>query len=436
MTLLLRYRLPLFLASFALLFFFGCKQAPPVVEQPPVSPRDVADTALEVGREEAVLTPKLSKEFTTEREWDSLQQIVWADTFKSVGKRDPNFRFFGWHPYFFGSAYHTYNFDALWAVAYFGYELDPQTGSYRNIYQWKTTDLVKVAHKKGCKVFLTIVSFGKAQNDTFLRTADKWQRCADSLISLIQYKGADGLNIDFEDVGANRRGEFTAWIRYLSRRIKKHNPKWQVSLCVPAVDWNKVYNFKALNPHIDFYTLMGYDYYYRGSRQAGPTSPLRSGPIWNSYTLETSLKIFKKAGLPFNKLIAGLPYYGAEWKVIPGNKLPLTVVKFMGHKVYRSYRRKLDSLKSVRVLENWSVTRYYNYSHDSADFQVWTDDAYTLSVKFDWARRQKLAGVGIWALGYDNGYSDIWKIVNDKFIIPPKVKQPAAPKRKPAPRRR
>jgi hypothetical protein len=37
------------------------------------------------------------------------------------------------------------------------------------------------------------------------------------------------------------------------------------------------------------------------------------------------------------------------------------------------------------------------------------------SIKYDWIKKNKLGGVGIWALGYDNGYSDLWDILAEKF---------------------
>ena len=47
--------------------------------------------------------------------------------------------------------------------------------------------------------------------------------------------------------------------------------------------------------------------------------------------------------------------------------------------------------------------------------EIWFDDDYTLGKKYDFAISKKLKGVGIWALGYDNGYKDLWKVIEEKF---------------------
>jgi hypothetical protein len=47
--------------------------------------------------------------------------------------------------------------------------------------------------------------------------------------------------------------------------------------------------------------------------------------------------------------------------------------------------------------------------------QVWYEDEKSLSKKYDWIIEKKIGGVGIWALGYDNGYTELWKLLADKF---------------------
>lgn len=407
------------------LIFSSCQEEKPV-EIPVVkeSPRLVADSLIEVGREiQFNDKPKIKIPLTFERQWDSLQELSFTDTFLSPNGRDPKFKVFGWHPYFYGSAYKSYNFELLWGVSYFGYLIDSKTGSYRNIYQWKETKLIKMAHANGCKVFLTLINFGFKQNDSFLTNFKAWKTCADSCIALLKYKGADGINIDFESVSSNRRVAFNAFIKYFKGRLLASNKKWQLSLCLYSVDWNNLFDGKKLNRYINFYTLMGYDYHYSGSKTAGPISPLRSGQLWSKYTLENSLKAYKKKHIDFKKLIIGLPYYGAEWEVSSFD-LPSKSKGFVRHHVYRNYQMILDSLKMVKRLEPWSISRYYSYSKDSSNWQVWADDKYTLSRKYDWIKSNNLMGVGIWALGYDNGYRELWELLDLKFSKPLQIPKP------------
>ena len=41
--------------------------------------------------------------------------------------------------------------------------------------------------------------------------------------------------------------------------------------------------------------------------------------------------------------------------------------------------------------------------------------------KFDYAKSKKLKGVGVWALGYDNGYEELWDVIDDRFASQEKI---------------
>jgi spore germination protein YaaH len=47
--------------------------------------------------------------------------------------------------------------------------------------------------------------------------------------------------------------------------------------------------------------------------------------------------------------------------------------------------------------------------------QLWYDDSISLSHKYDWVKNKKLSGVGIWALGYDHGDTELWELLANKF---------------------
>ena len=45
------------------------------------------------------------------------------------------------------------------------------------------------------------------------------------------------------------------------------------------------------------------------------------------------------------------------------------------------------------------------------------DSARSLGVKYDFVKSQDLAGVGIWALGFDSGKSELWSVLQEKFDV-------------------
>ncbi len=354
--------------------------------------------------------------FERESQWDSLNELKVYGRPAAAFSAHPDYKIFGWHVYAGGSAYRSYNFDLLWAVAYFSYDLDPHSGGYKTIHQWKNSALVDSAHRHGCKVFLTVTNFGEKNNRIFLDKPKAQRQLGDSLTALLRLRGAAGINIDFESVPGSHRQQFADWIISLSKRLKTANPAWQVSLALYAVDYHKVFDIAAIDSHIDFYTLMGYDYYGGFSQVAGPVAPLHSSTMWGEASIESSVNYYLNAGIRAGKLILGLPYYGAEWRVAD-EKLPSAARRFISHPPYRFVKHKYaDSLKMKFRLDEQSASTYLSFKGPAGDErQLWYDDSLSLAIKYEWIKSKGLAGPGIWALGYDHGHEELWNLLGREF---------------------
>lgn len=352
--------------------------------------------------------------FTTEKQWDSLNRV--DNHLKSKPKYTihNNYKTFGWHIFSRGSAYKSYNFSLLWGVSYFSYIVNAKTGNYDNIHQWKTTALVDSAKANNCKVFLTISSFGAKKNAVFLRNPKAHKTLADSLLALLDFRKADGINIDFEGVSPKNKNEFSDFIVKLSDRLHRKNPNYQVSLALYAVDYHNIFDIKKINSSIDFYTLMAYDYYGGFSKHAGPVSPLKGSKTWGAHSIETSVDYYLKEGVAPDKLIVGLPYYGDKWRT-ENSSIPSKAEKFLSHDTYSDIQ-ELISLNNYEInFDTISSTKYGLYEENGIVRQLWFDDSLSLSYKYDWIKKKKLSGVGIWALGYDHGETELWELLANKF---------------------
>ncbi|WP_103071934.1 glycosyl hydrolase family 18 protein [Aquimarina sediminis] len=352
--------------------------------------------------------------FTTEKQWDSLNNVFEYPKHSSNDVVHKDYKTFGWHLYSKGSAYKNYNFSLLWGISYFSYIVNPETGSYKNIHQWKTTALIDSAKVKNCKVFLSVSNFGARDNTIFLNNPNAQKTLIDSLSSLLTYRGASGVNIDFEGIHSKSKKKFSDFIILLSKELRKKNPGHMVSVALYAVDYNTIFDIKLINPYVDFYTLMAYDYYGGFSKNAGPVSPLRSSEVWGRNSIESSVEYYLKEGVESKKLIVGLPYYGAKWQTdnVP---IPSKVEKFLAHEEYSSTKELLDLNKYPTSFDTISSTQYSVYEENGVMNQLWFDDSLSLSHKYDWVKSKKLSGVGIWALGYDHGDTELWVLLANKF---------------------
>ena len=353
--------------------------------------------------------------------WDKLRQVRHDSVYKTKHELLPKMKVFGWHPYWMGNSFKSYNFSLLSHVAYFSYEIDPKTGNYKNINNWRTTALVDSAKKYNTKVLLSVTNFGPAANAEFLKNPKAQRLFTDSLKALLQARNADGINIDFEYVPKRNKNDLTNFIISLATELRQTRKDYQVTLAIPAIDFDSVYDIKQLDAHIDLYVIMGYEFYGRGSEYAGPVSPIQSGGMWWEYNLERSLDYYNKSGVPPEKLLMGLPYYGSEWET-EDLKVPSKAKRFVSYRTYRNIR---DQHGLITCCDDpVSMSRFYGYRDGLYQYrQIWFEDAFSLAKKYDWVLSKKIGGVGIWALGYDNGYTDLWRLLGQKFATSPKASE-------------
>lgn len=360
----------------------------------------------------------LGHSIATEAGWDSLNGMKKDPEHKPVIQKKPDLNVFGWHMYSHGTQYRHYNYSLLWGVAYFAYIIDPSNGKYKNIYYWETTGLIDSAKAHNCHVFLTAGLFGRSDNTTFLENVPAQHTLADNLIELLKLRDADGVNIDFEGVPGRLSAKFTEFIALLSRKLKEANPDYQLSLALYAIDKENLFDIPSLNPHVDFYTLMAYDYYGSFSEIGGPVAPLKSSSSFGNGSMETSIQHYLHAGVAPGNLIVGLPLYGAHWRTAE-ETAPSKALQFISHFPYNHFQHEyIDSLQVVMQNDKASGNSYYSLLRQPGQYeQFWIDDIQVLSEKLDYIINNNLAGVGFWTLGYSAGDSEFWTLLHKKVIL-------------------
>ena len=109
------------------------------------------------------------------------------------------------------------------------------------------------------------------------------------------------------------------------------------------------------------------------------------------------------------------PYYGAEWQT-DNLTIPSKAKLFKNNLTYATIQK---TIKAPPQFDTSSISAWIPYTSSTNDMmQVWYDDSLSLAAKYDWALKSKVAGVGIWALGYDDGYTSLWALLNNKFTGP------------------
>ncbi len=352
----------------------------------------------------------------TERQWDSVNGYVpQPNVLRSGGSCALTKQVMGYHPYWAGTAFTSYQWDLLSTVVFFAYEVDPATGSYSNptvINTWRTTSLVTTAKANGTQVQLCAALFGGTNLTNFLTNATARRRCIDSLISLIAQRNADGINIDFEGLPGSQRNNFTNFMQQLRDTLNRRRPGAKLSVALPAVDWSNAFDLPALSNICDQLFIMGYDFYWSTAPTAGPTGLLHVGQIWGSRCNSRTIIDYLAAGAARSKLILGVPYYGFRYPTT-SYTVPSSTT---GSGTSRTYAQAYSEAQTYGW--NWdphSRSRYFMYQSGGQWYQTWWHDSLSLAWIYRTVNMQGIGGVGMWALSYDRPRTELWGALRDHF---------------------
>jgi hypothetical protein len=356
--------------------------------------------------------------FTYDTSWDSLNHITPSESSfseKTSAVCSLKKKIYGWHPYWSGSVYTAYDWSMLSDFCYFDYAVSPTTGQNTNSsFAWSTSAAVTAAQSNGCKIHFCVTLF--ASHATFWATPSAQTTLINNIVSLLNSRSANGVNIDFEGMGSSDKTPFKNFMVNLKSALVAANPNYKLSMALYAVDWSGTFDIPNLNPVVDDFIIMGYDYYYSGSTTAGPESPLYNFQTSYNYTCTKSITYYLKQGVPPSKLLLGLPYYGREWSTAAALAPAATTGSFTSSRTYAYVKANPSTYSAAN--KKWEANcfnPYYSFVVSGQQRQCWIDDVYSMGRKFDMVKQRGIAGIGIWALGYDNGYNDYWQLIKDKF---------------------
>jgi len=357
---------------------------------------------------------------------------------------------FGWHPYWMKSNWENYPFNLLSTISYFSYKVDPLTGSAQNpseLNGWVDTDFVNIAKRNNTKVLLTISLHGEKNINTFFDSDftvrdNLYKTVSDLIIS----KGADGIDINFENLPASKRKEFVEFIKnfktYLHNEFYKDNLDSDslpfLSMTIPASTNMQNYSLRELSKLkitrggkvttdtenskdlVNLFTIMGYDYH--SNSVPGATSPLQSEN--NGPSLLNTLDIFESYGVDKSRTILALPYYGLMYEINPvidsltnrQTDISAQIERKLTYKEINDFFIDQKNLKYQIDLDLISMSKQISIVFDDNSMkEIFYDDSFTLKRKYAFAMTRGLKGVGIWALGYDKGRYDLWNLIDESF---------------------
>ncbi|MBL7888452.1 MAG: T9SS type A sorting domain-containing protein [Bacteroidia bacterium] len=354
----------------------------------------------------------------TDQQWDSLRAFngeTKVRRMKSNRACTLQKRVYGWHPYWNNGLQANYDWAGLTDLCYFSYEVNPANGNAVTTHNWSTATVVTDAQANGVNVTLCATLFGASNLTTFLGNTTAQQTLITNLINAVQSRNAKGVNIDFEGMGASHKVPFTTFMNNLCTQMHAAIPNSEVSIALYAVDWSGSFDMAALNNYVDLFIIMGYDYYWSGSSNAGPESPLYNFETSYNYTLTKSITYYLKQGASKNKLLLGLPYYGREWSTASASTIPSATTGSTNTVTYKAFKQNANGYYNNRQWDQNSFSAWFPSTRTGTPWQCFIDDVYSMGKRFDMVNQRGIGGIGIWALGNDDGYNDMWNLIAEKF---------------------
>ncbi len=273
------------------------------------------------------------------------------------------------------------------------------------------------ARNKGVRVVLSVQGYGDSSKN-FSNAASTPENRAifiKNIVDVVEKYHFDGIDLDWEYPGwftptkkDDEADEFNALCKELNEALKAKNPAYLLTAAIPGgAEGFKRYDLKECSKHLDFIHIMTYDLeasskvYHHTALYAN----LGKATATNAAVHE-SVELFKLKGVPQEKIVIGIAFYGKYTK-------PSTSVN--GGLGSDSANGKYSTL-TYNVIKNYylnrvgdGVTEYWDsdccapYLYDATNnYFITYENVKSIKEKAKYVKNNGLAGVMIWELGEDS----------------------------------
>ncbi len=241
---------------------------------------------------------------------------------------------------------------------------------------------------------------------------DNRENLSNQLLQAVQDYNLDGVNIDIENVTEKYRAQYVDFIRMLREKLPENKT---ISVAVVAnpsgwtTGWHGSYDYKTLSEYSDYLLVMAYDESYQGSEE---------GPVSSSSFFKRSIEYALNEGVPKDKIVAGIPFFGRYWKEGQGvgglGIADIDVENLLAN--YTSNSTFDEATKSA--FANVIITPqepepeiFGSRKLTAGIYNIWYDNQESTRYKLETINDYDLKGVGAWALGQE--IPEIWDFYTD-----------------------
>jgi chitinase len=252
-----------------------------------------------------------------------------------------------------------------------------------------------------------------------------------SVVDFVRSHQLDGLDIDWEYPGMpgatphfrpEDKQTYTLLLKELRARFNQlekelHRPLFVTIATGASQEFLDHTEMDQVQKYVDTINLMAYDYYEPGSGPiTGHHAPLFANPADpEKASAANSVEEYEKAGVPAEKIVLGVPFYGHVWGQVPGTNHGLFQPgKEVPHS-YAQYGAGPDAMLKNGFIRYWDpiAEAPYLYNAEKQIFMSY-EDPESLALKCKYVLAHQLKGIMFWDYESDSSGA-LLDAVNDGF---------------------
>ncbi len=271
--------------------------------------------------------------------------------------------------------------------------------------------MIREALRFGTQPILTLTPFGPDGNfnNRLIHSVVNNDAYRDSLIrnllAVMEEKGYQGVDIDFEYILAEDRDAFSAFVRQVAETMRDAGYHTSVALApkTSSEQTGLLYegkDYRALGEAADHVLLMTYEWGYT----YGP--PMAVAPV-NQVRRVVEYALTQ---IPREKIDLGIPNYGYDWP-LPYER---GVTKAATVSNIRAVQIAVEQGAEI-LFDPVAQSPYFKYTENGTEHEVWFEDVRSLQEKFNLIKTYGLRGCGYWQIM--QWFRANWLLLYSQFYV-------------------
>jgi chitinase len=305
-----------------------------------------------------------------------------------------------------------------WADIEIAFEGDPEDAPFKG--NFRQLNLLKEKNPN----LKTLISIGgwtwsRLFSDVAM-TEESREKFAASCVKFMKDYGFDGLDVDWEyPTGGGNTGNhespddpenFILLMEELREQLdaagEADGTHYLLTIAASSratgIDWERVH------PLLDWINVMAYDFSGGWSAVTGFNAPLFDSTDTppESGSADTSLQAYLEAGVPADKLVLGLPFYGKGWKGVPAENNGL-------HQAFDDVTENYLPTMTRFWDENARVPWLYN---EETGLMITYEDVESATAKAEYVNENGFGGVMFWEISADSDDAQLLSALWDTLM--------------------